>query len=86
MNNFITHTDTDTDMDTDMDTEFTDTDLQQQINDLNCKINTLILIQTETNKKLFKHISFIETLYEQIKKPFHFIMSIPSKYTNYFLE
>lgn len=45
--------------------------------ELEKKIDILIESQSKSNECITSHITFIETLYSQIKKPFHFIMSLP---------
>lgn len=46
-------------------------------------LDNLIEEQRQTNQRLLAHIDFVESVYERIKSPFHYLMELPQKCSSY---
>lgn len=51
--------------------------LQEEVEKLEKKVDKILLLLQEMNKdtsSMGKHVEFVEGVYQQVKKPFHFLM------------
>jgi hypothetical protein len=51
--------------------------MKLELKNMNVELHRKLDVLIESSNVITTHVTFIETLYYQIKKPFHFIMSLP---------
>jgi hypothetical protein len=49
-------------------------ELKQKINDLDTKLTKIVEWIEQDGTKMSNHIDFVENVYENVKKPFHFLI------------